>query len=645
MAADTPVTAEALRRQPRFPADFEALTYPQRIDWLQRQLEAADSPVRRYQLVSERAFEHYANGANAEVVVACREVAPQAFHLEYRFVCAAADERDPAGSIQGMLDVHADAMAAGKVNLAVQVLSTAAWVQSAAGDVAGAFRSYEQALSLAEHASPETLNDVTLNTATLYVMHGDREYVQKGVALQVETIARFRKLKAERPDAAAYFDDVIALTQYNAGVAHALHLQDYARALHWFGRLDPRNRELRKSALVFSALSATELGRTSQARAWLAASRAAPASSEMDTAYLACYQELIKAKLNGTAQLAPCRDLAENTPLEVSLDIFKRMADLPQPAWRQAGMERLHGLFVAKLEPQLKQSSMRAASRAELSRLQLESKLNGQLLEKEQALKRAEQDKLRGQRLLTAAVVAILLLVLLVIALRLRHDRRLARQFLSMSVHDGLTGLHNRRHFEHHVEREINLVKRAQQEGTGQSIALCLFDIDHFKRINDSHGHDAGDAVLKQFAQRIKAVTRDSDLLVRWGGEEFLLLARLAHAGESHHIAERIRTVVATQPFTLPDQRVLDVTCTVGAVVYPRAVGGESDVPWQRLVQLADAALYLGKRKGRNCWVCIDNVVDTAALDRILAQDLEISVREGLIVLGDGLEPSGVASA
>ena len=636
MAGDVRVTAEALEAQPELPAEFDNMSYPQRVEWLQRQIASASDPVRRYQLVAERAIQHYVNGENAKVLADCKDVAPAKFHLRYRVACATSNDREPARQVRDLMEIHADAISAGDVDIGAQVLSSAAWAQSSMGDISAAYQTYEQALQLAEKARPATLIDVTLNTATLYVMHGDREYVQKGVELQEEAIARFRALKAEHSDEAAFYDNVITLTQYNAGVAHALHLYDYAKALRWFGEMDPRHQELRQSALVFSALSAVELGQKVQARQWLNQSYGARASTEVDTAYLGCYQQLVKIKLDGQANLAPCRDLSPQTPLEVGQDIYKRLAELPQADWRLVGLAGLHRIFVDKLEPQLKQSSVRGASRAELSRLELESKLKGQLLEKEQALKRAEQEKLATQRLLAAAAVAILLLVLLVIVLRLRQNRKLARQFLSMSIHDGLTGLHNRRYFEHNIEREINLVKRSRQDGMAHSIAICLFDIDHFKRINDTYGHEVGDQVLVEFARRIKAATRDSDMLVRWGGEEFLLVARVVHSGEPHRIAERINSVVAGQPFVLPGDVSLNVTCTIGAVTYPRVEGREVvDISWHRLVQLADAALYLGKRKWRNCWVCIDAVEDIQALDRIVAQDLEVSQREGLIVLSD----------
>src|SRR5690606_22147458 len=161
------------------------------------------------------------------------------------------------------------------------------------------------------------------------------------------------------------------------------------------------------------------------------------------------------------------------------------MAGMQDEAWRRLGLEGLHHLFVDTLEPQLKQSAMHAASRTELSRLQVEARLQEELVRKERALQQAEQARLVNQRLLAGALVAILLLVVLVVALRLRHNRKLARHFRDMSLHDGLTGLHNRRYFEHNVVRELSQARRAQRDGSPRTVAICLLDVDHFKRIND----------------------------------------------------------------------------------------------------------------------------------------------------------------
>lgn len=632
-ASETTVSADELKQQPAFPAEYQKLSYPQRLDWLKQQLKTADSAARIYQLSSEMGFEHFANYANDKLQLVCQQTKPEKFDLQYRYICAVSDNNSYDDSIRQLMQLYDDAINAKNIDLATQILSGVAWKQSSNGDIASAFRSYELAMSLAKQASPEALNDVMLNTAALYVMHGDKAYVQKGVQLQQATISRLEALKRDTPESADYANEILALTYHNIGVAYALHLHDYQQALHWFGLITPNNKELRRSSLVFSALSAAELQQKEQANNLLTASLQAPKSTEVNTDYLDCYQQLVQLKLQGVADLRPCQLLNTQTPLEVSLDLYKRMALLETAEWRLHGLEKLHQLFIVKLEPQLKQSATQSASHAELSRLQLESELKTQLLEKEQSLKKAEQEQHQSQMMLTAAVLAILLLVLLVITIQLRQNRKLAKQFESLSVLDGLTGLHNRRFFEQNIQRELNFVRRSQQDGTGHTIAFYLLDIDFFKKINDSYGHDAGDEVLVEFARRIKLAIRETDMLIRWGGEEFLLVARLEQKTDHHHIAERIRRVVNQQPFDIANQNTIPVSCTIGAVVYPEAGHDVVQLDWHHLVQLADAALYLGKKKQRNCWVCVDNIVDLAALDDILQQDLEQSAQQQQIVL------------
>jgi two-component system, cell cycle response regulator len=633
LAANEPVTAEQLKQLPDHPAEYEALPYPKRIDWLQAQLDKADSPARRYQLSRDLAFQHFYNYAHDKAQQICRERAALAFDLDYRYLCASTDEENYHESIRQLLAVHDDAIAADNINLATQALSGVAWKQSSGGDIAGAFRSYERAMALAERADVGVLNDVMVNTATLYVIHGDREYTQKGVELLQAAIARFETMKQEEPNAAAYADEMLSLMRHNVGIAYALHLFEYDRALRWLEQVDPKYQELRRSTLVFSALAAAELKQKDAAQRWLTASLQAPRSTQVNTDYLDCYQQLVQVQLRGFGELERCSKLPAQTPLEVSLDLYKRMAAMNAPDWRLVGLEKLHELFVNKLEAQLKQSSTQAASHAELGRLQLESKLKSELIEKEQALKRAEQEKRQSQTLLTTAAAAILLLIILVIINQLRQNRKLAKQYESLSVLDGLTGLHNRRYFEQNIDRELNYVKRSQRDGTGHTVALYLFDIDHFKKINDSHGHDVGDEVIVEFARRIKAAIRETDMLIRWGGEEFLLVARLDQTGEFHRVAERIRAVATQQPFTISKQLSLTVSCTTGAAVYPHAEGQTIDIHWSKLLQLADAALYLGKRKQRNTWVCIDNILDLAALDQILEQDLELSAQKRQLMI------------
>jgi len=178
------------------------------------------------------------------------------------------------------------------------------------------------------------------------------------------------------------------------------------------------------------------------------------------------------------------------------------------------------------------------------------------------------------------------------------------------SVTDPLTGLHNRRFLGEHIEQDLAASLRRAQEtlaAGGQPLdtdsVFLLLDIDAFKRINDRHGHAAGDAVLVQFGARLRAVLRESDYLVRWGGEEFLAVARDTDRAQAAEMAERMRTAIADQPFRLDDGALLDVTCSIGFACVPFEPERPLARSWQQVVHLADLALYAAKRSGRNAWV------------------------------------------
>jgi two-component system cell cycle response regulator len=129
--------------------------------------------------------------------------------------------------------------------------------------------------------------------------------------------------------------------------------------------------------------------------------------------------------------------------------------------------------------------------------------------------------------------------------------------------------------------------------GLGQSLAVAMIDLDHFKVVNDTHGHPAGDAVLREAARRIASVVRPDDVVGRYGGEEFLVVLPGCTAVEAAAIGERIREAIASRP--IPCGRTgVDVTASVGISAMTR------DHDAQRLVAVADAALYAAKRGGRD---------------------------------------------
>ncbi len=172
-----------------------------------------------------------------------------------------------------------------------------------------------------------------------------------------------------------------------------------------------------------------------------------------------------------------------------------------------------------------------------------------------------------------------------------------------ISLTDPLTGLNNRRYFEQIIEHDLQLCLRQRHEQReNHHLAFLLLDLDHFKHVNDQYGHAAGDAVLQQTATLLKQVLRGSDRLIRWGGEEFLLVAHGKDEHDATHLAEKIRDQVAATEFVLPDNRRLRKTVSIGIARYPFFDEAPDAVDYQVILQLADAALYRVKAHSRNGW-------------------------------------------
>ncbi|MFT7721292.1 MAG: diguanylate cyclase [Roseateles sp.] len=176
------------------------------------------------------------------------------------------------------------------------------------------------------------------------------------------------------------------------------------------------------------------------------------------------------------------------------------------------------------------------------------------------------------------------------------------------SLTDPLTGLRNRRFLDRRMPADAALAQRRHEPspgaaGSGQDLLFFLIDIDHFKRINDAHGHMAGDAVLAQMRGRLEAVFGASDHLVRWGGEEFLVVSRGTPRARAAELAESARAAVSARPFVLEDGTRLAQTCSVGFCAYPLCPALPRALDWRTAIDLADAALYEAKEAGRDAWV------------------------------------------
>jgi len=165
-----------------------------------------------------------------------------------------------------------------------------------------------------------------------------------------------------------------------------------------------------------------------------------------------------------------------------------------------------------------------------------------------------------------------------------------ARQTYALAVRDPLTGLFNRRHLQERLWSEAAFARRHNTD-----LSLILLDIDHFKRINDEHGHAAGDAALILLAAALTALTRQEDVLARYGGEEFALIARGIDKTKTLALAERMRLAVEEQRLPI-DKGTVSFTVSIGVAHWEAG----SDAEAQQLFEAADRALYAAKDGGRN---------------------------------------------
>ena len=159
-----------------------------------------------------------------------------------------------------------------------------------------------------------------------------------------------------------------------------------------------------------------------------------------------------------------------------------------------------------------------------------------------------------------------------------------------LTIQDGLTQVHNRRYLTEYLDREVTRAVRHER-----CLAVILVDIDHFKAVNDTRGHLAGDMALRELCARLRTVVRKDELLARYGGEEFAIVLPEADVTTARETAERIRLLVEHQPFVFNETR-YPLTVSAGVAVIPK---GESPSV-AALLKQADTNLYRAKQSGRN---------------------------------------------
>jgi len=166
---------------------------------------------------------------------------------------------------------------------------------------------------------------------------------------------------------------------------------------------------------------------------------------------------------------------------------------------------------------------------------------------------------------------------------------RLFNEVQNLALTDPLTGLHNRRSLF-----EVGRIEFSHAHRMNRPFSCIMLDLDHFKQINDRHGHPAGDLILQEFARRIRVSVRDMDFVARYGGEEIVIVLPETDLAATMLVAERLRTAMAASPMKISD-RAINVTVSIGV-----AQKDENTLQLETLIARADQAMYIAKHRGRN---------------------------------------------
>jgi len=196
------------------------------------------------------------------------------------------------------------------------------------------------------------------------------------------------------------------------------------------------------------------------------------------------------------------------------------------------------------------------------------------------------------------------------------------------STRDPLTGLLNRRAFNEAMKFRTQLCERRVADLNQPPHALVLLDIDFFKKINDNHGHAAGDAVLVEISRRLNIAMREKDMLMRWGGEEFLIFLNHIPEASLELVIERLLISVGARP-VMYEKKSIGVTISAGFISLPQGEQSEVNAGWEQLLKLADSALYMAKMHGRNQAIGVTKLmVPMEEIEEVLINDFESAIKQ-----------------
>lgn len=272
-----------------------------------------------------------------------------------------------------------------------------------------------------------------------------------------------------------------------------------------------------------------------------------------------------------------------------------------------------------------------------------------ELLRRENQVKSADIDNRRLQQhvwWLLAVVFALASVIVGILYRKVRHANAQLQvknhELKQQSSRDPLTALYNRRHFQEFMRTNVPLEKRGAVAAEDIVGALFLLDVDHFKHVNDTYGHAAGDAVLTMISEKLRDILRETDMIVRWGGEEFLAFLPAVPRHGVDEIAQRLLAGISAHTIVYQGSTI-SVNVSIGFAPFPLSPG-EHPLPWERAVNLVDMALYMAKGHGRNRAYGVRGFANfgETSMEHI-EQDLESAWRAGFVdlavVLGDWQQP------
>lgn len=452
---------------------------------------------------------------------------------------------------------------------------------------------FERALAIRRELGQQTRIAATLhNIGDIHLEAGD-----PGRALEYHREALAVRESLEDPSAIAFSRATVGQILLAVGEPDSARAELLA-ALRMGERIGDRG----LNARTLIGLSQVERADGQAAAAEAHARRALSLAEEMGS------REMVR---RATAELAAAQE--QSGDLAGALETLKRSHDLADSIFTVETSRR-----VAELERLITAEQQEA----ELERLR-----------RDEALARLQASQRAAQRNAVAGAALVLGLVG-VFVFRRRVER--ARYAESASVTDALTGAKNRRYLEQTLPMDVAASLRRYRSAAERGelpveadLVFLLLDIDDFKGVNDEIGHAAGDRLLQSVASAIQSVVRDSEVVVRLGGDEFLVIMRFCDRAQAPVVAERLRREISELRTTLPGGRTLHATCSVGFAAFPFDPAVPDAHGWRDVLAIADAGTYAAKHDGRDRWVGHsvgegppprEQNWDVATVDRLVAE-------------------------